>query len=235
MSLSAVERVVGQSAFRQQGNVRHQRQIVKTVVDFLKANRAAPATAAILKTSLGVDLTPELSDDLSKNPRVQRLHDNSFVYRPVHAGLANKNDLLAVIEANERGIFLDELLDAYLGADKDLEDLIDNDVVIRVANLERKADVLYPRDPRHEVEVDEEIQKLWSEISMPPSESALEERMLSLGLITVEQLREHKAHKQQTKVVTAKTAQAKQQRKRKRTKITNKHLIEQLPWLAPPT
>ncbi len=59
--------------------------------------------------------------DLKANSKVQAIDADHITFKPLHAGIANINDLEVYISKFTHGLPQDELMDAYVGVQGDIE------------------------------------------------------------------------------------------------------------------
>lgn len=57
--------------------------------------------------------------------------------------------------------------------------LKESELIYAIANTESKETMLYPRDARLEVQVDDDIKRLWDDVNMPGDDVELEREYVS--------------------------------------------------------
>lgn len=141
------------------------------VLLFLRDHRSSGCLPpSVIYKSLGIDLSDADGADASvvtmlmNNPKVNveqmpdpenpSLSMNLFGYRAKFSSIKDKATLLAQINRMKYGVKFSDLLDAYDGVEKDLQQLLTGGEILGVMNPEEKDKILFPRGESFLVELD---------------------------------------------------------------------------------
>eukprot|EP00033_Pygsuia_biforma_P004055 GCRY01004443.1.p1 GENE.GCRY01004443.1~~GCRY01004443.1.p1 ORF type:complete len:337 (+),score=85.06 GCRY01004443.1:178-1188(+) len=197
--------------------------LLKIVMDYLSTVRQPLTTSKILLIR-NLDLSEndkqfhELLEQLRKKPTVHYDSEtDTYTYQSKYT-VRNKTQLLHLVSDSREGIVEKDLADAYPNSLEDVKALINEKQIMAVPNSDLKCSVLFPREHRYHLEVDEQFISLWKETEVPDevdTERALEQAQLgAMGTV-------------RTAVVTRRSdarGPAKKKRRTRKTKLTNTHL-----------
>ncbi|GAB5356519.1 hypothetical protein AAMO2058_000296600 [Amorphochlora amoebiformis] len=205
----------------------HQRSILRNVIEFLQSNRKAHSIKDIGK-AIHVNLSREINviSRLRNHERVEAV-DEGFRYKPEIANIFNKQQLCAEICRINKGLCKEALEDAYVGADEDLQALIDEGRVFTIRNSEKKENMYFGVPTP--IVIHEEIKKLWLSIKVP-READVNQELIKSGQLkqsTITRANTYKAQKRG--IVKRKKGPRKKQKRGIR--LTNVHMLEKHEWL----
>jgi hypothetical protein len=125
----------------------NRRQVVFSVVELLKSTRL-PIAADVINRKLLLDVhESSLFKDLCSNPKLSYApQQRTFQFKPTHAGLSKAEDVVRLLAHFPLGMRLEELLDAYIGVEKDLQALVDDDRIIAVRTEAAKETQKYKKE-----------------------------------------------------------------------------------------
>jgi transcription initiation factor TFIIE subunit beta len=153
----------------------------KRVMDLLNVTRK-PMSTAELHNELGFPVdSPELWDMLLHNDKVSyNEQTRRFSYRAKHV-LADRREMLALVQKHPDGILLDDVADAYAAAAEDAEALVAAGAAVSLVNAESREKVLYPVDDAYEVEVEEEIAGMFHAVAIPSHDPDFDAALRNVG------------------------------------------------------
>ncbi|SPQ96635.1 TFA2 Winged helix domain-containing protein [Plasmodiophora brassicae] len=211
---------------------RHIRELQDDVLSWLRENRGWRTFDDIRTSRLRLDLTahPALLSNLIAHARVAH-RDDALSYNPVHPGVNNVDDLRALLARHRQGLSVQSLADAYVGVEADVQTLKESELIYAIANTESKETMLYPRDARLEVQVDDDIKRLWDDVNMPGDDVELERELHAAGLMSVDELETGHQTSARMKRPTKRAPKGRAPQKKRRYQLTNVHVLDQYDWL----
>ena len=153
----------------------------KRVMDLLNVTRK-PMSTAELHNELGFPVdSPELWDMLLHNDKVlYNEQTRRFSYRAKHI-IADRREMLALVQKHPDGILLDDVADAYAAAGDDAQALVDAGAAISLVNAESREKVLYPVDDAYEVEVEEDVAGMFHAVEIPAHDPDFDAAVRDVG------------------------------------------------------
>lgn len=191
-------------------------RVVYDVVNFLQ-RIGRPVTAHEIFEDTGADVSTgsTLLEILKENSKIS-YDDGWFSYKPTY-DIKNRDELSELISRAPNGIDSQELKDSYKTVHDDVKTLVEARKIIQIKNTDSNSDVLFPRDVRYDMELDNEFVDGWRGISIP-DEVELEKRLLKAGLKRQDEVAEERQ-------ALKRAPQSKQKKQRKRrVKLTNIHV-----------
>jgi len=198
-----------------------------TVISFLQEHRG-PHSIATVKQETKIEIE-SFREEIERCPKITfDPGEQSLVYQPKY-NLMNQAGLLQFLKDQREGVPLTDLVDAYAGADIDLEDLVAKNDVVSVYNPDLRDFVFFFRDKSEDMQaaVDDKTRQLWSEIVMPNNKNELDRKLVSLGHLSRADL----AQRVNPGVVASKKQRRPTEPKRRRVVLTNTHMLDSMPWL----
>eukprot|EP00455_Lapot_gusevi_P015468 TRINITY_DN1783_c0_g1_i2.p1 TRINITY_DN1783_c0_g1~~TRINITY_DN1783_c0_g1_i2.p1 ORF type:complete len:510 (-),score=76.72 TRINITY_DN1783_c0_g1_i2:127-1584(-) len=173
-----------------------------------------------------------LLQSLTASEKIQR-EGNRFFYKPKFAGVHTAQQLEGVINRHPLGLPRLELEDTYVGADKDLDNILSRKGAISILNTEKKEDIIYPYVPPVHLPLDEDLQDMWVAVQLPSDAVSLDRELHRAGLISLEELEGGHQLRARQKMPSKRNSQrlavSSTSSRRRPTKLTNTHLISELP------
>ena len=139
----------------------------KRVMDLLNVTRK-PMSTAELHNELGFPVDSPSSGTCSSTTTrcCTTNRRDEFSYRAKHV-IADRREMLALVQKHPDGILLDDVADAYAAAGDDAQALVDAGAAISLVNAESREKVLYPVDDAYEVEVEEDVAGMFHAVEIP--------------------------------------------------------------------
>ncbi|XP_033112338.1 transcription initiation factor IIE subunit beta-like isoform X2 [Anneissia japonica] len=161
------------------------------------------------------------NDALPNNPKIT-VEDGGYKYKPKFS-IRGKKELLRLLDNHDQhgkgGILLDEVIDSLPHAEKKIEDLGDQ-VIIVTRPLDKKK-VLFYNDKDCQLEIDEEFKKLWRSIAVDSiDENKIDEYLKKQGITSMQD--------SGVKKFTPVQKRRKGGKKRKIKQLLNEHVADQL-------
>lgn len=178
----------------QRGHGSHTGAKKARVIQWLRENRGV-YPLSVIKEKTGVDLIEHdarVRQELEKNnavvydPNVQMIR-----YQAKHMveGGNNLKGLANLLRDEPLGLPLDAVVDCYPGAAVDLEALCMSGDAVKVPNFETRTYMIYWRENQDlNIEVDQDIQRLWHNIHMPKTKVDLDAELNQMGHMSKQDL-----------------------------------------------
>lgn len=225
------------------------RRLVCSIIEYLKTSRTKEniwfsLSAILLKvedgkaSQINQEVTKVLERDLQANPRIQVSVSpplTVYAYRPHFESILHKDALHRFICAHPV-VWNADLTDSYVGCGEDIEALLKEKKIYCLLNKDRKRHVLYERKVQYEEPMEDDLKRLWMEISIPSSRTIYLDELREHQLISEKDFacanREHALHFQQTKGLHSHEQELKRRSRNNKNKqekvehnLTNKHLL----------
>ncbi|GMT15096.1 hypothetical protein PFISCL1PPCAC_6393, partial [Pristionchus fissidentatus] len=203
------------------------------IVDYMKkrllnSQHWGLSLAEILEEIQVFDLSKKseqwLREALPANPRLAMDGDGKYIFRPPYK-IKGKTSLVKVLEKQHQdgkgGILLSELAECIPNAEKTLESLGSEVIVLPTQVNKRKDKVFFWNDPSTNFEVDEDFKSIWRMVSVDHlDEKKIEEYLVKHGIDTMRDLAPKKN--------MAGPPKRKQAKRRTNVKLHNEHLDDVL-------
>ncbi|GMS84624.1 hypothetical protein PENTCL1PPCAC_6799, partial [Pristionchus entomophagus] len=205
------------------------------IVDYMKKRRLSNINSdwalnlnEILEEIQVFDLSKKseqwLREALPKNPRLIVVDEVKFVFKPPYP-IKGKTSLIKVLvkqyQDGKGGILLSDLSECIPNAEKTLESLGSEVIVIPTQVNKRKDKVIFWNDPYTNFEVDDDFKSLWRMVSVDHlDEKKIEEYLVKHGIDTMRDLAPKKN--------MAGPPKRKQAKRRTNVKVHNEHLDDVL-------
>lgn len=203
-------------------------QDLDAIIKFLEMKRG-PQTFMTIRQYAKVN-PDDLEKQIEASPRLSYdPKEFTLCYRP-RLDASNQQSLLRCLQEQRGGVPLADIADCYIGVQDDLDDLIARNDVTSIYNPDSKSFVIFPRDQSEELQLamPDKMRALWAEVIMPNNKNDLDRKLMSMGHLP----------KEGERAVVGLVATQRQRKqptniKRRRTTLTNTHLLESMPWLKP--
>eukprot|EP00246_Nothoceros_aenigmaticus_P008800 TRINITY_DN2386_c0_g2_i1.p2 TRINITY_DN2386_c0_g2~~TRINITY_DN2386_c0_g2_i1.p2 ORF type:complete len:289 (+),score=65.11 TRINITY_DN2386_c0_g2_i1:53-919(+) len=165
----------------------------------------------------------EVLESLKSNVKVS-FDGQRFTYKSKHE-LKDKLDLLKLVRRLTEGIPVGDLKDSYPGVLSDVQELKVAGEVWILTNSDSQDEMIYPNDPKIQIEVDDDVKQLIRSIEMPREFMDVERELMKAGMKPAT----NSARRDEISGIPRSQQKPKQKPKRrdsKRTKYTNAHLPE---------
>ncbi|GMR36951.1 hypothetical protein PMAYCL1PPCAC_07146 [Pristionchus mayeri] len=205
------------------------------IVDYMKKRRLSNISSdwglslnEILEEIQVFDLSKKseqwLREALPKNPRLTVVDDSKFIFKPPYP-IKGRTSLIKVLVKQHQdgrgGILLSDLSECIPNAEKTLEGLAGEVIVIPTQVNKRKDKVIFWNDPSTNFEVDEDFKSIWRMVSVDHlDEKKIEEYLVKHGIDTMRDLAPKKN--------LAGPPKRKQAKRRTNVKVHNEHLDDVL-------
>jgi len=200
-----------------------------TIIKFLDVKRG-PQTLLAVKQYTKVN-PEELEKEIETCPKISYdPKELTLCYRP-KLEATNQHTLLKCLKEQRGGVPLTDIADCYIGVQEDVDDLVARNELISVYNPDSKSFVIFSRDTSEELQLSmpEKLRALWTEVEMPNNKNDLDRKLMSMGHLS----RTEGERPNVGLVATQKQRKQPGNIKRRRTTLTNTHLLESMPWLKP--
>ena len=196
--------------------------LVNKVLECLRAAAPASLDAAEVAAGCGVDLATdgEVAVLVATNPKAV-VRDGRYCYRAAFS-CTNAEEVRELLLSRPEGTGHKALSEAYPGAAAAAEELAAEGVVWCIDNKELVDKTYFPRDKQVELEVDEELRRIWGRMEVPTDPQLLEAELRRCGIVA--------APRSFVRPTREAAGGRKGKRKRDFSKlhVTNVHLWEQL-------
>jgi TFA2 Winged helix domain 2 len=157
--------------------------LVNKVLECLRAAAPESLDAAEVAEKCGVDLTTdaELAQLVASNPKTLLGEDGKYAYRAQFA-VTCLEEVEALLRSRPEGTSLKALAESYPGAAADAEELVQSGRVWGIDNKEMGDRTFFPRDASYEVQVDDQLRRIWARMEVPSAPHLLAAELRRAGI-----------------------------------------------------
>mmetsp|Transcript_16306 Transcript_16306/g.55520 ORF Transcript_16306/g.55520 Transcript_16306/m.55520 type:complete len:281 (+) Transcript_16306:178-1020(+) len=160
---------------------------IRTVLNTLMEHRR-PMSAREIMDACKVDVLTNktLFTELRDNPKAHYDEPTQTWEYKAKYNVKGRDGLLALVGKTPEGLPWADIKDLYNGIGEDLHALHAEGRLYLIRNIDTGKEVVYPRERRFEVNVDEDIVDLWNGVEVPTDENELKQMLADLGLPVAE-------------------------------------------------